>query len=162
MKRVATVLVVAATLVGCGPKPMYRTAPDLVDRSGSGATVDDERVAKAAQPWMNGPYRSGGEDYRGIDCSSLTQNILGDLGVDLPRTVRAQLRVGDPVPVSKLRAGDLIFFRLSGGAVDHVGVALDENRFVHASTSRGVVVDLFMDKYFARTFVEARRVLASN
>lgn len=164
MKRVATLLVVAATVGGCGPKPLYRPVPDLVDGTagGSAATVDGARVAKAAQPWMNVPYRYGGVDYRGIDCSGLAQNILGDLGVDLPRTVREQRFMGEAVPVSKVRAGDLIFFRFSGGTVDHVGVALDSNRFVHASTSRGVVVDLFMDEYFARTLVEARRVLASN
>ena len=173
MRWPAVALLFAATTIGCGPKPLYRPAPDLTDTKDtkdakdasqprSSTSVDGVRVAEAAQPWMNVPYRFGGTDQRGIDCSALTQHVLGDLGVSLPRSVCAQRLAGASVPTIELRPGDLLFFSLSGGSVDHVGIALDANRFVHASTSRGVVVDYLMDRYFARGFVEARRVLASQ
>jgi cell wall-associated NlpC family hydrolase len=95
-----------------------------------------------------------------VDCSALTQAVLGELGASLPRTVRAQQRAGRSIPVKKLAAGDLIFFRLDSSRVNHVGIALDSNRFIHASSSRGVVIDYLMDAYFHRRIVEARRVFA--
>ena len=61
-----------------------------------------------------------------------------------------------------MKAGDLVFFRLTSSRPDHVGVALDPNRFIHASSSRGVVIDQMMDKYFSRRFVEARRIFEDD
>jgi cell wall-associated NlpC family hydrolase len=117
-------------------------------------------VEEVASIWLGTPYRYGGIDERGIDCSALTQNVMGDLGVSVPRTTRYQRRSGRPIDRSDVRAGDLVFFRLESSRVDHVGIALGPDRFVHASASRGVVVDRLMDDYFSRRFVEARRVLA--
>ena len=117
------------------------------------------RVEEVASSWLGTPYRYGGVDARGIDCSALAQNVLGDLGASLPRTTRAQTGAGRAVGRSDIRAGDLVFFRLDSALPDHVGVALGPDRFVHASSSRGVVVDRLMDDYFARRFAQARRVL---
>jgi cell wall-associated NlpC family hydrolase len=98
-------------------------------------------------------------DEGGIDCSGLVQNVMGELGAALPRTVRDQSRRGRIVERRDLAPGDLVFFRLDSGVIDHVGIALDANRFVHASSSRGVVIDRIMDRYFARRLAQVRRVL---
>jgi lipoprotein Spr len=98
-------------------------------------------------------------DERGIDCSALVQTVLGDLGVRVPRTTRSQRAVARLIRPDQLEAGDLVFFRLESTRVNHVGLALGPHRFVHASSSRGLVVDRLKDDYFARRFVEARRVL---
>jgi cell wall-associated NlpC family hydrolase len=124
--------------------------------------VAKDAVAAAAEPWLGTPYRYGGYDRRGIDCSALCRNILGDLGANLPRTVESQRMQGWPVPSGGLEAGDLVFFRLESADVNHVGVMLDRTRFVHASTSRGVVIDRLMDKYFARRYAGARRILGGS
>jgi cell wall-associated NlpC family hydrolase len=121
--------------------------------------VSKAEVEAAARPWLGTRYRYGGYDRRGIDCSALTQNILGDLGADLPRTAESQSMQGWPVPAGALEAGDLVFFRLGSSKVNHVGVMRDRTRFVHASSSRGVRIDRLMDKYFARRFAGGRRIL---
>ncbi|NNE43338.1 MAG: hypothetical protein HKN12_03950, partial [Gemmatimonadetes bacterium] len=64
-----------------------------------------------------------------------------------------------PVGRGDMIAGDLVFFRLGSSQVNHVGVALDRTRFIHSSTSRGVVIDQLMDGYFARNLAEVRRVV---
>ncbi|HMB68515.1 MAG TPA: NlpC/P60 family protein, partial [bacterium] len=123
------------------------------------AAVSKSDVETIARPWIGTPYRYGGYDRGGIDCSALSQNILGDLGATLPRTAESQSMQGWPVGAGGLEAGDLVFFRLGSSRVNHVGVMLDRTRFVHASSSRGVVIDRLMDKYFARNFAGGRRIL---
>jgi cell wall-associated NlpC family hydrolase len=167
--------IAAAAIAGCGrpePRPRFthestsKEARRAVARAAPVAVatgpVSRTRVEEAARPWFGAPYRYGGESRYGIDCSALTQNVIGDLGAELPRTVREQAAAGAPVSAAGIAPGDLVFFRLSSTTVDHVGVALDANRFVHSAASRGVVVDHLMDGYFSRRFAGARRVLAEG
>jgi cell wall-associated NlpC family hydrolase len=165
VRRVAVLLAVALAGAGCGPKPIYRADP--VEPAGAisgpaGPAVASARVEEVAAPWLGTPYRYGGTSRRGIDCSALACEILGDLGATLPRTVRDQRMRGAEVPRSRVGPGDLVFFRLGSSRVNHVGVALDRDRFVHASTSRGVVIDRLMDDTFSRNLAGARRVLGSG
>lgn len=162
----AVALVAAA---GCGAKPVFRTGDlDRADSAPSrpapaapsASRPSPARVEEVASAWLGTPYRYGGVDERGIDCSALVQNVMGDLGARVPRTTRAQLATGRKIPVSGgFRSGDLLFFRLESTRVNHVAIALGPDRFIHASSSRGVVVDRLMDDYFGRRLVEARRVL---
>jgi len=165
----AAFLAAAGLLVaaGCGSKPVFRAEPMSPPSGGSGAApapappavVSKAAVEAAARPWLGTPYRYGGYDRRGIDCSALCQNILGDLGATLPRTAESQSIQGWPVAAGGLEAGDLVFFRLGSSRINHVGVMLDRTRFVHASSSRGVVIDRLMAKYFSRRFAGGRRIL---
>jgi cell wall-associated NlpC family hydrolase len=84
------------------------------------------------------PYRSGGTRITGVDCSGLVQAVYGSLGVDLPRTVAEQFGQGKPTSRRSVRTGDLVFF---GKPPDHVGIAISNTEVVHASASRGVVID---------------------
>lgn len=158
-------LAAVVMLAGCGrpqARPRYTNESTSKEaRRGAVAegAVTRTKIEEVAKPWLGTPYRYGGASRRGIDCSALVQNVIGDLGTELPRTVRDQSVAGAPVSASGIAPGDLVFFRLTSTTIDHVGVALDANRFVHASTSRGVVVDHLMDKYFSRRFAGARRVL---
>jgi cell wall-associated NlpC family hydrolase len=73
--------------------------------------------------------------------------------------VSQQRNVGREIPFDTLEAGDLIFFKIESPRVNHVGVALDRTRFVHASRSRGVAVDLLVNDYFRKRVIQTRRVL---
>lgn len=159
----ATALAAAVT-TGCSPRPVYRAHPEEPTRSGAPApgprpSLPAGLVEEVASGWLGTRYRYGGVDERGIDCSALVQNVLGDLGARVPRTTKAQRRAGREVELAEVRPGDLLFFRLESASVNHVAIALGRDRFIHASSSRGVVVDRLMDDYFSRRFVEARRVL---
>jgi lipoprotein Spr len=117
-----------------------------------------QRLESIAESWVGTPYRRGGQDEQGIDCSALARTVLSELGVSLPRTTSDQRRVGHTVPRDEVAPGDLVFFRLGSRRVNHVGVALDSDRFLHASSTRGVVVETLQGSYFGRRFAEARRV----
>jgi lipoprotein Spr len=156
--RRLALLLFAAAAGGCAAAPIYRNVPmadpdpQVALAPAEPAVVQPEAVERAAESWLGTPYGR-------IDCSALAQRILGDLGADLPRTVQTQRMQGRPVSTGDLAAGDLVFFRLGSSRVNHVGVSLGGDRFVHASRSRGVVIDRLSDGYFARGFAEARRVL---
>ncbi|MEM6733790.1 MAG: NlpC/P60 family protein, partial [Myxococcota bacterium] len=118
------------------------------------------RLSAAVDDWLGTPYRFGGVDRSGIDCSAFVRILMRrTLGLELPRNSRAQARVGTAVPRTQLRAGDLVFFdTLERGRVTHVGVYLGEGRFAHASSSRGVVRSALATRYYRRAYRSARRM----
>jgi cell wall-associated NlpC family hydrolase len=108
--------------------------------------------------WQGTPYRLGGDGPEGIDCSALVQNIFADkFSLDLPRTTRRQVNEGAPVTRETLEPGDLVFFRPPGSR--HVGIYVGDERFLHASTSRGVMISSLNNVYWKRYYWKARRPL---
>jgi cell wall-associated NlpC family hydrolase len=106
------------------------------------------------------PYRRGGADVAGFDCSGFTQYVFGRHGIVLPREVRDQIRIGVSVRGSDVRPGDLLFFATESSGVSHVAIAMGDDVFVHAPSSTGVVrVERRSTPYWARRFIGARRVL---
>ena len=106
--------------------------------------------------WTGVHYRLGGLDKRGVDCSGFAFLLQKDIyGNALPRRSRDQAEAVKEKNISSLTEGDLIFFSFGGGAVDHVGVYLNNNFFVHASTTRGVVVDDLSIPAYQRAIVKA-------
>lgn len=103
------------------------------------------------------PYRLGGADLNGFDCSGLVQYVMRQHAIDVPRTVIEQFSVGDEAP--SIETGDLVFFQTLGSKASHVGIAVDGESFVHAPNSRGVVrVERLDAPYWASRFLGARRV----
>lgn len=125
---------------------------------------DDENMALYAEAslWLNVPYRYGGTDRRGLDCSALTGIIYKNVyGKYLERS-SAGIADKDVKKISKknLQTGDLVFFATgrSKKRISHVGVMLSNTHFIHASTKRGVIVSHLDEDYYKRTFVKAGRV----
>jgi cell wall-associated NlpC family hydrolase len=105
------------------------------------------------------PYRNGGADPRGFDCSGLVQYVFARHGVAVPRTVREQAAAGRAVDAARVVAGDLLFFATKGEGPSHVAIAIDGRRFVHAPNQRGVVrVEHLAGDYWPQRFLGARRV----
>ncbi len=95
---------------------------------------------------------------KGIDCSAFTCLFMDSVyGISLPRTARSQYTTGTHINKSQLKQGDLVFFNTTGG-ISHVGVYLNNNKFVHASTSSGVMISDLDDLYFKKRYVGCRRV----
>ena len=107
------------------------------------------------RPYLGAPYRYGGTGEGGFDCSGLVLRVYRELGVRLPRTSAEMFRTLPPAPT--LEPGDLVFFSFSGTAIDHVGLYLEDGRFVHAS-NRGVVIEKLDLPWYQRAFRGARRV----
>ncbi len=106
------------------------------------------------------PYRNGGADPNGFDCSGLVWYVFAQHGIALPRTVAQQYRSGGDVQSADLRAGDLVFFSTTSAAVSHVGIVVGGDSFVHAPTSNGVVrVERLGASYWAARYIGARRIM---
>lgn len=154
-------------LSGCGAVPRD-SAPRNVDRSSSHSPAavsvsSFDRVVNqlhsAHREWEGTPYRLGGTGINGIDCSAFTQIVYRDFfGEDLPRNTREQLQEGSGVRRASIRPGDLIFFRTSRNVL-HVGIAMEDGNFLHASVSNGVMISNLSESYWAGRYIGTRRVL---
>ena len=141
-------------LIGNGHEDVGQ-APDL--------SVDARAVVDVAKRWLGVRYRYGGEGRDGVDCSALMMNVYRDaLGVKLPRTSRAQRDYTTSVNRRDLQPGDLVFFSTlkNRSGVSHVGLYIGNDRFIHASSSRGVVVSRLSDKYFVSNYHSSGRIAA--
>jgi cell wall-associated NlpC family hydrolase len=105
-------------------------------------------------------YRRGGKAPKtGFDCSGFVKYVFAQaLGIDLPGNSAGQYREGVIVPREQLRTGDLVFFQTRGKRVSHVGIYLDNGRFIHSpSTGKRVRIDELRDRYWAKRYLGARR-----
>ena len=106
------------------------------------------------------PYRNGGSDTHGFDCSGFTQFVYAQYGVGLPREVREQFEVGTAIKPDEVEAGDLLFFTTVAPGPTHVAIAIGGDQFVHAPSSTGVVrVERLSTNYWATRYLGARRVM---
>ena len=117
-------------------------------------------VTSTALSLRGTPYRNGGADPSGFDCSGFVYYVFAQHGVSLPRTVLEQSRVGQAVPQGHLEPGDVIFFSTVSAGPSHVAIAIGGDEFVHAPSSVGQVrVERLSSPYWSTRFVIARRVL---
>ena len=108
--------------------------------------------------WQGTRYRYGGLSHDGIDCSGFTLLTYKELfGQDLPRTVQEQVKEGTKISKSSLQAGDLIFFK-TGRFQRHVGIYLEDDLFIHASRSKGVIISSLNDLYWQARYWKAQRI----
>ena len=134
-------------------------APAETRRDTRPSAIDGYALAGTALALRGAPYRNGGSDPNGFDCSGFTQYVFSQYGVALPREVREQYRRGTPVDPSQLAPGDLVFFATTDPDVSHVAIAIGGDEFVHAPSSTGVVrVERIGSSYWAPRYVGARRV----
>ena len=126
----------------------------------SPAAIDHAALFVADATAMLGqPYRYGGAQPGGFDCSGLVAYAAARAGIYVPRTAQEQLRAGVPVRRSELHAGDLVFMHLQSKEL-HVGIAVDAQRFVHAPASGGHVRIDSLDRLpYSSGFLGARRVV---
>jgi len=158
-KNLLLLLLLILTLSGCSSAP--RTHPDSipvgkkVDLKNS-ASVKNQLYAQYKN-WKGVKYEMGGLDKNGIDCSGFVyRTFRSKLGINLPRSTELQSSTGQNISKNKLRAGDLVFFK-TASKVRHVGIYIEKNKFLHASTSKGVMISKLNDIYWKDTFWKARR-----
>ena len=114
------------------------------------------------EKWFGTQYCFGGSTDSCIDCSSFTQVILRDVyNVKIPRNSQQQFDASTKIEVENLKEGDLVFFNTVSASmiITHVGVYVCNNKFVHASTSKGVTINDLSEKYFAKAFRGAGRFI---
>jgi probable lipoprotein NlpC len=162
MKRINLYLFVFAIafislLASCSSRrPTVKTPAAAASMANAMANLKSKQLYRFITDWTGVRYRLGGLDKSGIDCSGFALLLEKDIyNVALPRRSRDQAGTIKEKDLDQLKEGDLIFFSFGGSEVDHVGVYLNNNYFVHASTTRGVVVDDLALPAYKKALVKA-------
>ena len=163
---VAGALLLAAA--GCtslpiaAPDQSAATKPVSVSSVSIQKETQGERIAQLARAQLGAPYRFGGADRQGFDCSGLVRYVFLQEGRKVPRTAAAQQQSSVPIPLAALQPGDLVFFQSGAqrtAAVDHVGIYVGEGVMVHAPrTGRAVETRRLDDAWYAPRFRGGGRV----
>jgi hypothetical protein len=119
--------------------------------------VSNLTLYKTIDEWYGTRYRYGGTTHRGIDCSAFMQVLANAFGFIIPRTAREQYRTLCRITKTELKEGDLVFFNTRGG-ISHVGMYLQNNKFVHSSSSKGVMISDLDDTYWSSKYRAAARI----
>lgn len=123
--------------------------------------VTNKTLYEFIDDWFGTRYRYGGTTKKGVDCSSLTLQLVNSVyGIALPRTARAQYAATERIKENELQEGDLVFFNTTGG-ISHVGLFLGNGYFVHAGSSTGVTISRLDDTYFNKRYRGAGRIIPS-
>jgi cell wall-associated NlpC family hydrolase len=178
MRRLAVLLLLAPVVAACAttgatprpfpvpgpPPPPPAESPTTTPEPSTNPSSDPYAISGTALSLRGAPYRNGGSDPSGFDCSGFVWYVFDHHGIRLPRTVTEQFQAGNHVDQSDLRPGDLVFFDTSGAGFQrsqatHVGILIGGEEFVHAPSTTGQVrVERLGSSYWAPRFLEARRV----
>lgn len=117
-----------------------------------------------AMTFIGVKYRGGGTTTAGMDCSGMVTAVCDIFDLSLPRSSREMAKVGKKLSTDEIQKGDLVFFKTNGKSIiNHVGMVIevigDEIKFVHSSTSKGVIVSSTKEPYYSKTFAQANRIL---
>jgi len=176
MKRFAIILFIILGLTACkskkqvvtkksgSAKSVIKTNP-VYGANSINYSIAAENVIEHAKEFNGVRYKYGGTTKKGMDCSGLVYTSFKKENIPLPRTTKDLSKYGKWVDVKEVKKGDLLFFatKKNSRKVNHVGIVTDSRigniEFIHASTSKGVMISNLAERYWYFAFVQARRVL---
>lgn len=152
MRKLIYIIVLAICTTSCG---VLKTKKKLKPRDG---------VVFYAKAYLGTPYRLGGNNTDGIDCSGLIHNAFQKQGIRVPRTVDLLRKKGKRISIDRAKPGDILFFRTSKKRkLTHAGVVVGDKRgaplFIHASSSRGVIISSMNEGYWNKAYAQTRRLI---
>ena len=158
---------VVLLLIACGSKgpKTVSTTTTTTTTSSTSSNAKAEQIIDYALSFEGVKYRYGGTSRSGMDCSGLIFTSFDQAGLQLPRVSRDMAARGVAISLAEIVPGDLLFFKTdkSSNRINHVGLIVSRKgnsiRFIHATTSRGVIVSDLTENYWRKAFVGARRVL---
>lgn len=148
-------------LISCGSSKKVTST----HTSRNSKTTIIDKIIWTAVSYKGTPYKFGGTTQQGMDCSGLIYTSFKKRGVILPRVSYRMAEQGYKISLQKVQRGDLLFFKTSKtkNKINHVGlvtsVVNNEIKFIHSTTSKGVVVSSLFQKYWSQHFKKAKRIL---
>lgn len=120
--------------------------------------IDNEKLYLFIDEWYGVPYKYGGKSKTGVDCSGFTCILYKEaLGKPLQGSAAGLYELCKTVKKDDLEEGDLVFFKINGDKISHVGVYLQNNKFVHASTKKGIIINDLDEPYYKKYFFKGGR-----
>lgn len=179
LKQIYVLLIASSFAMSCGSSKSVatkkNTSTKTVAKSENLRKLDSKfdgnlsksinSILKDAEKYIGTPYKFGGNTSSGFDCSGFTVKVFEENDFQLPRRSSDQAEAGKKIDIKEVKPGDLLFFATAGGnRVSHVGIVHDigddgEVKFIHASTSKGVIISSLNEKYWNKTYLHAQRVL---
>ena len=129
------------------------------ERNSRSFSYQTKGIVETAQRYIGTPYVFGGTSPKGFDCSGFTQYVFKQQGRQLPRMADQQFLVGKMISRNSLQKGDLVFFSTYEKGASHEGIYMGEGRFIHASSSKGVMNSHLDEPYWKTHYLGARRVI---
>lgn len=179
LNKIAVIAVTSAILVSCGSSKNVsvskKKSSKTVVKTENLRKLDSDfngkvsgsvkSILKDAERYLGAPYKFGGNNSSGFDCSGFTVKVFQENNFMLPRRSSDQADSGKSIDIKTVKPGDLLFFATAGGSrVSHVGIVYNiendgEVKFIHASTSKGVIISSLNEKYWNKAYLHAQRVL---
>jgi len=122
---------------------------------------EDPAFLEEIDSWLGTPYVYGGESKKGTDCSGMIQTIYKTVyHITLNRSASDMQKDVRFIDIGKAKLGDLLFFKISGDRVSHVGLYLGNRRFIHATVNKGVMISSLDEEYYSRRYYKCGRIVA--
>ncbi|BBL35958.1 murein DD-endopeptidase MepSMurein [Nitrosomonas stercoris] len=172
LKHIAILLLGTGIIAGCSstPSPRDSTHENISYYSHQSGFATPQsilendpyfvrnRLYDQYQEWRGTRYQLGGASHSGVDCSALVKIIFEkEFGYTLPRTTLSQAQLGEKISRNELTAGDLVFFK-TGVRTWHVGIYLENKKFMHASSSKGVTISSLDNSYWKAKYWKSIRI----
>jgi cell wall-associated NlpC family hydrolase len=174
MKKITLILMFLCALTACKSSKNKRVVTKKtgtsksINKTASPKTSSNESVNNAvdyAKTFKGVRYKYGGTTKKGIDCSGLVYTAFKKENINVPRTTKDLSKTGKWIDVNDVQEGDLLFFatKKNSRSVNHVGIVTTSRtgyvEFIHASTSKGVMISNLAERYWYLSYVQARRIL---
>lgn len=169
MKQLLAILLLLSIITSCKSKKSYTSTKRQTHKvrvnTSSKPTKEAESIVNYARTFDGTRYKYGGTTKRGMDCSGLIYTSFKRHNISLPRTTAGLKSTGNWIDIKEVNVGDLVFFatKKNSRKVNHVGIVTsihpDNVEFIHASSSKGVIISSLAERYWYFAFVQARRVL---
>ncbi len=167
MKKIISYLLIlsfAVSACGSSPKDRVIISSKKASTSKNSGNKKIKSIVSYAKTFNGTRYKYGGTTKKGMDCSGLVYTSFKKENIVLPRTSKTMATQGKPISLKKVDVGDLLFFKTNKrkNVISHVGLVVEVKgaiKFIHASTSRGVIISSLNENYWNKAFAVARRVL---
>ena len=156
--KLTLTLCFSSLLFGCSIVVKEKTPPSYTTEK---IQVED-KIVKESVNYLGIPYKYGGDNpIEGFDCSGFVKYIYQKVAkLDVPRTTKSQVKIGKPIKIANIQKGDLVFFGINSKSVNHVGIYIGDNQFIHApSTGSTVRVENIHSSYWSKKIRGVRRPL---